>query len=289
MKPAAFSYVRPTRIDEVIAVLTEQPDSKVLAGGQSLVPMMNMRLATPRTLVDLSHVEGLSALEPSGEAVVIGTMVRQAEVMTHPAVRRRWPLVAEALTHVGHPATRSRGTFGGSLAHGDPAAELPAVLLALDGRVTLAGRSGRREVGADQFFKGYYTTALAEDELLLNATIPHRQGLHWGFREIVRRYGDYALAGAAVALVVDESQAIQEARVALFAIADTPIRAFDAEAELIGTHLGDTEVAREIARDGLIGVEVSDDSLVDADYRRDAISAVVERALLDAATNQIGE
>ena len=191
-------------------------DASVLAGGQSLVPMLNLRLARPSALVDVGRVAALSGISANG-ALRLGATTRQADALRSSEVAERAPLLAEALQHVGHPATRSRGTVGGSIAHADPAAELPAVLLALDGEAIVASAGGERAIPAAALFLGPFTTALAEGELLTALRFPTRPaGARFGFAEIARRRGDFALAGAAVVI------APGHARVALFAVAPAP-------------------------------------------------------------------
>ncbi|GEL25080.1 carbon-monoxide dehydrogenase medium subunit [Pseudonocardia sulfidoxydans NBRC 16205] len=287
MKPPTFDYVRPASVAEAIDALAAHPDSKVLAGGQSLIPMMNMRLARPTALVDIGRLDELAGIEANG-SLRVGATARQSTVLENEQVGRRWPLITAALVHVGHPATRARGTFGGSIAHGEPASELPAVMLACDARFLLRGGSGEREVAADDFFVGHYTTVLADDELLVQVEVPDPAGSAWGFGEIVRRHGDYALAGAAVRLAVDGDGTVEEARVALFGVSGRPIRATAAEEHLLGTRLGDERAAAEAGRAALSGTEVTDDSFVSATYRHDAAAAVVERALLEAALRRRG-
>lgn len=285
MKPPTFDYLRPGSVAEAIEALTARPDSKVLAGGQSLIPMMNMRLARPTALVDIGRLEELSGIEANG-SLRVGATTSQAAVLAHGAVARRWPLITSALVHVGHPATRSRGTFGGSIAHGEPASELPAVMLALDARFTLRGPGGERVVAATDFFLGHYTTVLAEDELLVQVEVPDAGAAAWGFGEVVRRHGDYALAGAAVRLDTDGNGRIEQARVALFGVAARPIRSAAAEERLIGTALGDRSAAAEAGALALSGTDVAADSFVSATYRQEAAAAVVERALLEAGTRE---
>jgi aerobic carbon-monoxide dehydrogenase medium subunit len=288
VKPAKFDYLRPETVTEAIEALGAHPDSKILAGGQSLIPMMNMRLARPSALVDIARIDGLGDIEANG-SLRVGATARQARVLDHEMVRRRWPLITSALEYVGHPATRARGTFGGSIAHGEPASELPAAMLALDARFTVHGPAGVRSVAAADFFVGHYTTVLAEDELLVRIDVPDAGGAHWGFGEVVRRHGDYALAGVAVRLDADGDGRVGAARVALFGVASRPLRSATAEEQLIGTRLGDREAAADAGRAALSGVEVADDTLVSATYRREAAASVVKRVLLEAATNPRGE
>src|SRR5881628_249850 len=201
MKPAAFDYFTPVTVDEAVALLAEHGgEAKPLAGGQSLIPAMNFRLARPAALVDLNRIPELSYVraEPDGGALVIGAMTRQRALERSDVVRRAAPLMAEAMPYVAHPQIRNRGTVGGSVAHADPAAELPAVTLALEARFRARSRSGERTIPAAEFFKGLLETALEPDELLVEIAIPHspaRSG--YAFAEVARRHGDYALVGVA--------------------------------------------------------------------------------------------
>lgn len=288
MKPPTFDYFRPRSVAEAVQVLGEHPDAKVLAGGQSLVPMMNMRLARPSVLVDIGRLEGLSGIEVAG-TLRVGATTRQETLLGDAAVRRGWPMIAAALRHVGHPATRARGTVGGSVAHGEPAGELPAVMLALDAIFVLEGPSGTRSVAAADFFLGHYTTVLADDELLVRIEIPSAAGLAWGFGEVVRRHGDYALTGVATALHTDAHGVVTDARVALFAVAERPLRSAAAERFLVGTRLGDTDAAAEAGRLALSGIEVAGDSFVSSTYRQEATTSLVCRVLCEATTNPKGD
>ena len=198
MKPARFRYARAESLGEALALLAEAPgDTKLLAGGQSLVPMLNMRLVRPAVLLDVNRVRELTGITPTADGGLrLGALTRHAELAASPAVIERAPLLAEAARHVGHAAIRNQGTLGGSLAHADPAAELPAALLALDARVRITGPRGAREIAADAFFRGLLTTALEPDEILTAIDVP-AQPPGWGFVEIARRPGDFALAGVA--------------------------------------------------------------------------------------------
>lgn len=200
MKPAPFEFHRPNDLGEVLALLADYgDDAKILAGGQSLVPMMNLRVVTPAVIVDINRVPGLSGVGVSGESVVIGAMTRQNDVLHDAAIRRAAPLIEKALAHVGHVQTRSRGTIGGSLAHADPAAELPLAMVALDAVFVVRSKRGSREIRARQFFRDALTTALAADEILVEIRVPVAPpGTRAAFREYSRRQGDFAIAAAAV-------------------------------------------------------------------------------------------
>jgi carbon-monoxide dehydrogenase medium subunit len=298
MKPAPFRYARAGSLAEATALLAEAPgDAKVLAGGQSLVPMLNMRLVRPTVLVDVNGLRELTGITPGSEGGLrIGALTRHAELAASPAVIERAPLLAEAARHVGHAAIRNQGTLGGSLAHADPAAELPAALLALDARVRMTGPRGAREVAADAFFRGLLTTALEADEILTAIEVP-AQPVGWGFVEIARRPGDFALAGVAVAVSfghpltlpspprggegASEPGARESVRLVGFGVGDRPLRLTGAERLLTGAPLD----AGSAARAGVAAGPACDppsDVHGSADYRRHLATVLTERALLQA-------
>jgi CO/xanthine dehydrogenase FAD-binding subunit len=226
VKPAPFEYAAPESVDEAAALLDE--DSRPLAGGQSLVPMLNFRLARPARLVDLERVDGLAELD-AGDELRIGAMTRQATLERSDAVAARWPLLRDAVRHVGHAQTRSRGTVGGSVAHADPKAELPVVLAALDARFHVRSASGARTLGAGELFEGPLTTALELDELLVEIDVPAPPpGARMAFVEHARTHGDFAVAGAAAVV------APGHAALALLGAASVPVRATEAERALVG-------------------------------------------------------
>ena len=235
MKPAAFVYHRPASLDEALALLRRYgADGRILAGGQSLVPALNMRLATPEALIDINRLPGLDGISAEPEGLVIGALARHEAVETSALVARHAPLIAQAMPHVGHRAIRTRGTVGGSVALADPAAELPACLLALDAVIRVAGPGGKREIPAACFFRGIYTTDLAPGEILTAVVVPPIQpGWRSRFAELARRHGDYALVGLAAHCRV-EGGAIKAARLALCGVGPTPVRASGAEAALAG-------------------------------------------------------
>ncbi len=202
MKPAPFAYFAPSGIEEAVALLAEHGDeAKVIAGGQSLVPMMAFRLATPSVLVDLNRVSGLEYARFEGDALELGAMARHRSVRELPGLRERCPMIAEGVDLIGHPAIRNRGTVGGSLAHADPAAEWPAILLALGGSVEAVGPNGSRAIPSDELFETYFTTSLAPDEILTHVRLPvPNGGTGSAFVEFARRHGDFALAGVAAVL-----------------------------------------------------------------------------------------
>jgi len=228
MKAPKFAYCRPSSLDEALAILADSgADAVPLAGGQSLLPALNMRLSTPDLLVDIGELGELKGIAVAGEFLRIGALTRHVELLESALIRERLPLLAEAIGHVGHVAIRNRGTIGGSLAFADPAAELPACTVALDGTVVAAGRAGRREIPAAKFFTGPLETALRPGELIVEIRLPARQpGQLWAFAELSRRHGDFAVAGlAAIAGVADRKLA--DARFVYFGCTD---RARPAEA-----------------------------------------------------------
>ena len=283
MKPAAFRYHRPSTVAEAAAALGEGEEAKLLAGGQSLVPLLNLRLAQPTDLVDLSGVQRLDGIVRERGAIRVGAMVRQADAERDDRVRDAAPLIVAALGHVGHPQIRARGTVGGSVAHADPAAELPAALLALDGEVVAEGPNGRRTIAAEDYFEGIMTTSLAPDEVLVEVRIPDQgsDGV-WGCTEIARRRGDYALAGAMVT-ARGSGGAIEESRVVLFSVAGVPLRMPSVENVLAGRSIQDAGVRREAAKIASEELEPATDLHATPEFKRHLAGVVVRRALEQAA------
>jgi aerobic carbon-monoxide dehydrogenase medium subunit len=237
VKPAPFAYAKARSLDHAIALLDGAPEARILAGGQSLMPALNMRLSAPTMLVDINGISELGRIaQPNGQ-IELGGLVRHAQAERSRDVARLAPLLANAIPHIAHPAIRNRGTIGGSIALADPAAELPACLLALGGEIEIASRAGRRTVAADTFFKGLFETALAPGEVITAIRIPVAQPRdRFGFAELARRHGDYALVGLAAASRA-EPRAI---RLAYFGVGTTPVRARTAETALAG---GDLDAA----------------------------------------------
>jgi carbon-monoxide dehydrogenase medium subunit len=225
MFPSRFRYEAPHSLDEAIALLREGgDDAKVLAGGHSLLPMMKLRLATPEVLIDIARAKDLAGIRVDGDALVIGATTRHAELATSEQIRADAPLLAHAASLVGDPQIRHRGTIGGSLAHADPAADLPMALVALGGSVELTGTGGTRTVSADDFFTGFFETALEDGELLTAVRVPRRPGVPWGYQKFVRRANDWAIVGAAAVA----------GRIALANMGPVPVRARAAEDALAG-------------------------------------------------------
>lgn len=236
MKPAPFTYHRPTTLAEALELLTAHRDeAKILAGGQSLVPVMNFRLATPERLIDITHVPELRGFDVRDGTVRLGALTRHRELLSEPGLRTAAPLLPLVAPFIGHPQIRAAGTFGGSLSHADPSAELPGAALALDATMVLRSGRGERRVPAREFFLSYFTTALEPDEILTAVEFPAaaaREGA--AFHEVAARHGDFALAGAAAVLAVGQDGTITDARLAAISVSDVPVRLTEAEKVLRG-------------------------------------------------------
>jgi CO/xanthine dehydrogenase FAD-binding subunit len=278
VKPPPFEYVAPRSLDEALQVLADsQGEAKVLAGGQSLIPLLNFRLARPSLLVDLNRAAGLADVVERNGGLAIGAMARDLGVERDPRVARDVPLLHEAIGWIGHLAIRARGTVGGSLAHADPAAELPAVAVCLDAELTLASTRGRRTVAAADFFQGFLTTALQPDEILVEAWVPAlapRTGQAW--LEFARRHGDFALVGVAVSLSV-EGNVVSDAHVVLTGVGGMPVRAREAETLLVGGVLDERVAAAADAVRGAIDPDA--DIHASKEYRVHLAGVLAERAI----------
>jgi aerobic carbon-monoxide dehydrogenase medium subunit len=281
MKPAPFDYHAPRTLVEAAGLLATLENAKVLAGGQSLVPMMNFRYVIVDHLVDLAQVEGLRGVTVADGVLRIGAMTCQRDLEFSPDIEQHCPLMRAALGHVGHRQTRNRGTIGGSLVHADPAAELPAVCAAYDATVEIASTRGTRELPLAEFSAGFMATVVEPDEIVTAIKLPlWPTGHGYGFHEFARRRGDFAIAGAAV-LVETTSGIVKRAAVALCGIATTPVRLRDAEAALVGKTLDAATIkaAAATAR----ALEPIQDIHAGADYRRHLAEVLTRRALTDAA------
>ena len=286
MKPPPFDYVAPRMLQEALAVLGETGvDTKVIAGGQSLVPMMNFRLARPERLVDVNRVSGISQLRKQSGTLRIGAMTRQATVERSATVARHWPLLHRALAFVGHPQIRNRGTIGGSIAHADPGAEICTTLLAYDGSVEVASIRGTRAIAARDLFLGQFVTSLETDELITAIVLPaHRSSTGTAFHEVARRRGDFALAGAAAVLTTDEAGRCTHAALSLLGVASTPVRATVAEDLLVGSTLTRTLLA-EVVEAASAGLSPASDVHGSSTYRVQALREMVRRSVTDAFGN----
>jgi CO/xanthine dehydrogenase FAD-binding subunit len=287
MKPPAFDYARPTTVDEAVALLADSSgEAKLLAGGQSLVPLMNFRLAAPDLLIDLNHVEGLASLEAGNGQLRIGSMTRTRVLELDPLVRESIPVLAAAATWIGHVQIRNRGTVGGSIAHADPAAELPALCLLLDATLVAVSSRGSRVIPAADAFVGFLTTDLLEDEVLTEIRFPMpAPGTAWGFGEYAQRRGDFALSGAA-ALLAGRDGKDGGTRIVVFGGAERPLRATSAEGVLRG-QAATTDLIAQAARVAA-DETTADDSRPDASYRRVLTETLVRRALEDASARAAG-
>lgn len=238
MKSAAFDYIKPTSIADVLSLLQEHgDDARLLAGGQTLIATLNMRLSEPQLVVDITGIASLRGIRVQGSMLLIGALVTHTEIENSELVARHAPLLHAAVSHIAHRAIRNRGTWGGSIAYADPAAEWPTCLLALGGTVIAHGPTGERRIHSDDFFTGLYTTALQPDEVLTSCEIPIAEGDHWfGFSELARRHGDYAIVGMA-ATAKREGTTLRGLRIVLLGVDATPIRARRTEALLQGKAL----------------------------------------------------
>lgn len=283
MKFAEFDYTAPASVDEVIRALVEGgEDAKLLAGGQSLLPTMAFRLATPRLLVDLRKVPGLEGIELREDGVRLGARVRWRDLLAHEGLRQRHPLLVRAISHVAHYQVRNRGTVGGSLAHADPAAELPGVAVACEAVVEVQGLRGRRGIPAGEFFTGPLTTALARDEVILGLRFPAwSPGRRWAFQEFALRQGDFALAGVALHLALDAGGCLRDVRVAAIGVGDRPSRLTNAEETLEG-HAASPEVIAGAVDEARGEVMPRSDLHATADYRRALLGTLLERSLKEA-------
>jgi len=293
MKSASFDYHAPSSVEEAIELLVAYDDeAKALAGGQSLVPLMNLRLSAPRAIVDLRRVDELGGIEVSNGNLAMGAMTTYATALADSRVQDELAVLACALRWVGHPAIRTAGTLGGSVAHADPAAEVPMILTLLEGEVVARGPRGERRIPAADFFLTYFTTALESDEVLTQLRWPCRQGppahrLGWGFREVARRHGDFCLVGASSLLALDPDGRVSRARVVLAGIADRPYRLSELEALLVGELAHDSRL-RDVADAAAGSIEPPGDLHASADYRRHVARVLTYRVLSDSVQRAEG-
>jgi len=290
MKPPKFDYSRPSTVAEALQMLAAaNGDAKILAGGQSLVPMLNFRLLNPALLIDINRIAELQFLRerPDG-GLAIGALTRHHTLETSPLVKRLFPMLSAAMAHVAHLAIRNRGTIGGSITHADPATELPLMMKLLDARIRLESVRGARTLDPDQFFLGSLTSAAEEDELVTEIELPGLPaGAGWAFEEVARRAGDFALAAVGVILVVEGGK-IAEARVAVAGVDDTQLRIDDAETILYGETC-DQPTLDAVVEAVRATVQPTTDLHVSADYRRHLVGVLVRRALADAWRRANGE
>ena len=279
MKPAPFRLETPRSLGECVDLLTEHGDeAKILAGGQSLVPLMNLRLAQPSVLLDIGGLEDLDFVDQEKQSFRIGAITRLRDLERNANVAEVQPLLAEAIPHIGHIQIRNRTTVGGSIAHADPAAELPAVLLACEGTIKSVGPNGQREIPALNFFQSYFTTDLQEDEVIAEIELPQwNPSCGWSIQEISRRHGDFSLIGIACRVSCDKEGVVSEAVAAFFGVGGTPILA-ESASSLIGTK-ADDETLRQVAEATATELDPTTDIHASADYRKQVGGVLARRAL----------
>ena len=288
MKPPLFRYEAPRTLGDAVAVLASDPDAMVLAGGQSLVPAMNFRVATPSVLVDIQHVEGFKGIAVEGDTIVIKAMTRHRELELHPEVRRLSPLVAETMQHVAHVPIRNRGTVVGSLCHADPSAEMPLLFVLLDGTLAATGSTGTRQIAAADFFQSFLTTNRRQDEIVIEARLPVMPaGAGFAFDEVTRRHGDYALVGVGCVLSLDSNGRAQNVRLAACGISDRAVRLRAAEAALAGSVLASSDLVAA-GRASADAVTQTDDMNTSLSYRRRVLSGLIQRLVPIAASGARG-
>ena len=282
MIPAAFDYKAPTSVDEALQLLAEGgDDAKIIAGGQSLLPVMKLRLAAPELLIDLAKIDSLKGVRDDGDAIVIGAMTPHFEVVGDPLVAEHASLIARCVETVADPQVRHRGTIGGACAHADPASDIPAPMVALDAEFVIAGPGGQRRVAAADFFQDLFTTALGDDEILVEVRVPKYTGWGSAYEKFVRVQQQWAIAGVA-ATVRPEADTIAEARLGLTNMGPTPVRARAAEQALAGVAVEPDAVAGALA--GIAnGTTPPTDINGDPEYRRHLVSILGRRAVLAAA------
>ncbi|HZP43504.1 MAG TPA: xanthine dehydrogenase family protein subunit M [Candidatus Binatia bacterium] len=288
MKPPAFDYVVARTVDEAVEQLNKRGGgAKILAGGQSLTPMLNFRLVHPEALVDINRIAGLNHITPQNGGVRIGALTRHRTIEESPVIREKLPVVAAAAAEVGHLAIRNRGTFGGSLAHADPAAEFPIVALALDATITTKNAKGGRTIKAKDFFVSYLQSAVEEGEIVTEVTLPGLPAkTGWGFEELCRRPGDFAIA-AVCALVTFDGSTVKEARIAMGGVGPTALRAPAAEALLKGQALNE-DTLKAAGEKAAEASDPSNDVHASADFRRHLVSVLTKRALQAAEKRAAG-
>ena len=283
MIPSKFDYVRPKSVDEAVAALTAGgEDSKVITGGQSMLPLLRLRLAAPSILVDCARIDEMKGVKDNGDSVTIGAATTHWDVLHNDIVKTHVKLLADATATVADPQVRHRGTFGGALAHGDPAGDLPAVVLALDATLEIAGAKGRRQVAAKDFFVDYFTTAVGPDEILVSITIP-KLGKGWGtcYEKFNRTANGWAIVGVAAAVKVEGGK-ITDARIGLTNCAAVPVRASSVESALKGASASAAEI-EAASQSAAEGTRATSDLAADKEYREHLMRVVTARAVCCAA------
>ena len=290
MKPAPFDYCCPDTVEEALAVLSANAaDAKIMAGGQSLMPMLNFRVVRPQLVIDISRLLELDFVRERADAgLTIGALTRHRVLETSPLVASRFPVIPETMQHVAHLAIRNRGTIGGSLSHADPAGEVPMVVAQLDAQIVVRSVRGERSVDAKAFFLGPLTSVLEDDEIVVRIEVPGLPaGMGWSFQEFARRPGDFALA-AVGALIDAPDGRVREARVAMMGVSDTPLRRHEAEALLTGQTLSDGLI-RDAVQVACRSLEPRQDLHASPEYRRHLAGVLMERVLRQAWARALGD
>jgi aerobic carbon-monoxide dehydrogenase medium subunit len=269
VKPAPFAYTKARTLKEAVALLSRHKEARLLAGGQSLIATLNMRLSAPTLLIDINGIKGLDGISKKGKFIEIGALARHSQVERSELIAQHAPLIARAMPFIGHAAIRNRGTFGGSIAFADPAAELPACLLALDGEIDISGPRGKRRVKAEKFFKGLFETALGPRDVLTAVRLPAAgKETRVGFAELARRHGDYAMVGLAASARADGA-GLKDIRLSFFGVGATPVRARKSEAALAD---GDVEAAV-----AALDLDPADDVQASADVKKHLAGVLLRR------------
>lgn len=282
MKPPPFDYFAADCVEAAVQALTDAGgDGKLIAGGQSLMPMLNFRLLRPSILIDINRIPGLAYVRDEGDEIRIGSLTRHRTLETSDIIAKQFPVLHEAMSYVAHLAIRNRGTIGGSLSHADPAAELPMMSLLLDARLEVQSLSGRRTIEARDFFLGALTTALEDGDMLVEVRLPKLQeGAGWAFEEVARRSGDFALASVA-AIMNSDGDTVSGLRIGMMGIGEAPMRASEAEKILAGQRYSEAAVAAAV--DAIrAAVEPNTDLHASADYRRHLVGILAQQALAKA-------
>jgi aerobic carbon-monoxide dehydrogenase medium subunit len=289
MKPPPFDYARAGSVEEAVALLAKHGDTaKIIAGGQSLMPMLAFRMAVPKLLVDIGSIAKLRGIDIDDRGVTLGALVRWCDIERNEALAQAQPLLVEAVKHVAHYQIRNRGTVGGSLAHADPAAEFPGIAVACEAEINVVGLNGPRTILAKDLFLDSLTTALAPDEVIVSARLPPwKRGRRWGFEEFARRRGDFALAGVALFYDLEQNRAV-EPRVAAIGIGTRPVR-LSAVERIIRGRAVDSATIREAVAAGTESIDPPGDIHAPGDYRRALIGVLLERALVKASGLTLSE
>jgi CO/xanthine dehydrogenase FAD-binding subunit len=283
MKPSAFEYFTPSTVREAIELLRSHGDeAKILAGGQSLIPMMNFRVARPQVLIDINKIKELDYIREEKGELVIGGLTRERTLEVSPVVKKKCPILAEAISYIGHLPIRTRGTIGGSLVHADPSAEIPIIVCGLGGKMKVVGPSGERTLGTDEFFMTYLTSALEAAEILVEVRIPILPvNAGWSFMEFSRRHGDFGIVAVASILYLENKELCRKASIALGGVAPTPLRAGEAESLLAGRVITE-ELIKEAGVKAAQATDPESDYHASAEYRKDMARVFTQRSLKEA-------